>query len=90
MCSEQLLGAVRAIVVRELEGLDLSSLVLRLDDGAADRSVLVVAKLGDGSVMVARVYEAELQLKPVYLSTVDAEVLVDALSSRPRVELPRG
>lgn len=81
MSSEQLLGAVRAVVVHELEGLDLSSLVLRLDDGAADRSVFVVARLGDGSVMVARVFE-ELQLQPVYLLSEDVEALVEALSSR--------
>ncbi len=85
---ERLLALVRADVLRELEGLDPSSLVLRLDL-AADLSVFVVARLGDGSVMIARVYETELQLQPVYLSSEDAEVLVEALSSRPRAELPR-
>jgi hypothetical protein len=90
MSSDELLAEVRAVVLRELEGLDPSSLVLRIDGGGADRSVFVVAQLGrdDGAVMVARVYEDDLSLdgaclQPVFLSSEDAEVLAEAL--RPRV-----
>lgn len=89
MSTDRLLAEVRAVVLRELEGLDPSSLVLRLDD-VGDQSVFVVARLGDetGSVMVARVYEADLRhegsvLRPVYLSREDADALVAALSRQP-------
>ena len=89
MSTDQLLAEVRALVLRELEGLDPSSLVLRLDD-VGDPSVFVIARLGDetGSVMVARIYEADLRhegavLQPVYLSGEDADILVEALSGQP-------
>lgn len=87
----ELLAEVRALVLRELEGLSPSSLVLRLDD-VGDQSVFVVARLGDDdAVMVARVYEADLRtgghaLHPVYLSGEDAEALVGALA---RTRAPR-
>lgn len=90
MSTDQLLADVRAVVLRELENLAPSRLVLRLDD-VGDRSVFVVARLGDetGSVMVARVYEADLHrdgavLQPVYLSDRDAEAFVVAMSEQPR------
>lgn len=89
MSTDRLLAEVRAVVLRELEGLDPSSLVLRLDD-VGDQSVFVVARLGDetGSVMVTRVYEADLRhegsvLRPVYLSGEDADALMTALSRQP-------
>lgn len=83
--TEQLLSAARVAVLRELDGLEPSSLVLRLDEGA-DRSVFAVARLGDGSVMVTRVYEVDLScgLQPVYLSPEDAALLVESLSREPR------
>lgn len=84
MSPHQLLAEVRALVLRELEGLEPSRLVLRLDD-VGDQSVCVVARLGEcGAVMVARVYEVDLcsegaALHPVYLSGDDADALVEAL-----------
>lgn len=81
MSPDQFLVEVRALVLRELEDLDPSRLVFRLDGGAADRSVLVLARLGDGCAMVARVYEVDLPggLQPVYLSPDDAALLVRSL-----------
>lgn len=83
--TEQLLAAARVAVLRELDGLEPSSLVLRLDDGA-NRSVFAVARLRDGSAMVTRVYEVDLpsSLRPVYLSLEDAALLVESLAREPR------
>lgn len=87
MSPDQLLAVVRELVLRELDGLDPSRLVLRLDEGAADRSVFAVARLGDGSAMFTRVYEVDLPsgLQPVYLSPEDAALLVESLAGEPRV-----
>lgn len=83
MSPDQLLAHVRAVLLRELEGLDPSSLVLRLDEGAGNRSDFAVARLGDGSAMVTRVYEVDLPagLQPIYLSPEDAALLVESLSN---------
>lgn len=83
LTDQQLLAEVRTRVVRELEGFDCSSLVLRLNDGP-DRSVLVIARLGGGAgAMVARVYEADLQrrdaLWPTYLTDEDVGLLAEIL-----------
>jgi len=86
MSTDRLLAEVRATVLRELDGLDPSCLVLRLDD-VGDPSVFVAARLGDetGLVMITRIYEADLHregaLQPVYLSGEDAEILLGVLST---------
>lgn len=88
MPSDQLLAMARARVLRELEGFTVLSLCLCLNEGP-DRSVLAIARLGDGCAMVARVYEADIDcraaIQPTYLSGEDALTLVEALS-RPVAE----
>lgn len=81
MSPDQFLAEVRALVLRELQDLGPSSLVVRLDD-AADRSAFVMARLVDGAAMVARVYEVDLPLglQPVYLAPQDVALFVRAFA----------
>lgn len=81
LTEQQFLAAVRDAVLRELDGLHPWSLSLRLDH-QSERSAFVVARLGDGGAMIARVYGADLPsgFTPVFVSPDDAAVLVESFT----------
>lgn len=85
----ELLKAVERLFLREVLTFDGPKRVgVRLDGTPPDRSVFAVARLETcGSVVVARVYETDLDrereraLQLVYMSRVDQELVANVTSS---------
>lgn len=76
---QDLVSRVRVALTREFTGMGLVNLALRLDDSSPARSVFGVARLNDGSVAMARVYEADLDdgrsLPVAYLAAEDVALV---------------